>query len=42
MGVDRHAVSRGLKALETATLVRVERRDGRAVVVTILDTPAIT
>jgi len=36
-GVDRHAGYRGLRALEQADLVRVERRPGRNPVVTVLD-----
>ena len=37
MGVDRHATYRGLKSLETAGLVLVERRLGQSPIVTILD-----
>ena len=36
MGVDRHAAYRGLKALETVGLIRVERRLGRSPTVTII------
>jgi len=36
MGIDRHTAYRGTKALEGAGLVRVERRRGRAPVVTIV------
>jgi len=36
MGVDRHAAYRGLKALEAAGLIKVERRSGRSPVVTII------
>lgn len=35
MGVDRHAVRRGLAALEAAGLVVVERRNGASPVVTV-------
>jgi DNA-binding MarR family transcriptional regulator len=38
LGVLRDAASRGLKALEAAGLVEVERHPGRRPVVTILDT----
>ena len=37
MGVNRHAGYRGLKALEKAALVTVERHPGRNPIVTILD-----
>jgi hypothetical protein len=37
MGLDRHAGYRGLKALENANLIEVERRPGRCPVVTLLD-----
>ena len=37
LGVNRHAKSRGLKALERAGLVVVERQRGRSPLVTILD-----
>ncbi len=37
IGVDRHAVYRGLEVLEHARLVSVERRPGQSPVVTILD-----
>ena len=40
MGVNRHAGYRGLKALEKAALVTVERHPGRNPVVAILDTPS--
>ncbi len=40
MEIDRFAVSRGLKALERAGLVSVERAAGRKPVVTILSAPA--
>lgn len=37
MGIERHAAYRGLRALESAHLVRVERHPGRSPIVTILD-----
>jgi len=37
MGVNRYAARRGLRALEAAGLVSIERRPGRAPEVTILD-----
>jgi hypothetical protein len=40
LGVTRHSAARGLKKLEAANLVRVERRPGRNPVVTVLDVPA--
>lgn len=40
MGVNRHAGYRGLKALEKAALVTVERHPGRNPVVTILAIPS--
>lgn len=40
MGVKRHAVYRGLKALEKAGLVTVERHQGQSPMVTILDVEA--
>ena len=36
MGVDRHAAYRGLKALEAASLISVQRRLGRSPMVTII------
>lgn len=36
LGVDRHAAYRGLKVLEDAGLVRVQRHPGRTPVVTLL------
>jgi len=39
-GVNRHAVYRGLKALERAGLVSVVRKPGRLPQVTLLDGPA--
>lgn len=38
MGVDRHAGYRGLKTLEEASLVQVQRNPGQCPVVTLLDT----
>ncbi len=40
LGVDRHAAYRGLKALEEAGLVRVQRHPGRTPVVTLLESGA--
>jgi hypothetical protein len=40
LGVSRHAASRGLKALQVARLVAVERRRGRPAMVTVLDVSA--
>ena len=42
LGLDRHAGSRGLRALEAAGLVAVERHPGRAPRVTLLEVPADT
>jgi hypothetical protein len=39
-GVDRHAGYRGLRVLEQAGLVRVQRHPGRNPVVTVLDAGA--
>jgi hypothetical protein len=38
-GLDRHSASRGLKALEEAGLVTVDRAPGRNATVTLLDAP---
>lgn len=40
VGLDRRAVRRGLDHLERAGLISVERKPGRAPLVTILDAPA--
>ena len=40
LGVDRYAGSRGLKALESARLIRVDRGQGRTATVTLLEIPA--
>ncbi len=37
MGVDRHAGYRGLKALEDAKLVRIQRHPGQCPLVTLID-----
>jgi len=42
LGLDRHAGSRGLHALEAVGLVAVERHAGRAPRVTLLEVPADT
>jgi hypothetical protein len=39
-GLDRNAKYRGLTWLESANLIAVERRAGRATVVTILEAPS--
>jgi hypothetical protein len=41
LGISRFALYRGLAALETAGLVRVDRRRGRCPGVTLLDLPPI-
>ncbi len=42
LGLDRHATSRGLRELEKAGLVKVERRAGRKPLVTMVAPPAAT